>query len=102
MQEMYELKLELIRGCGATSINYWNISLLHRMREPFNLHRGIESFDEETSSNSFDEGTSTNNFDEEDEIFSMLNDLQAPIEHEEETEEGLENEMSFNIGVDIE
>ena len=36
-------------------------------------------------------------------MFGMLNDLQAPIEQEEETEEGrLEDEMSRNIGVDIE
>ena len=32
----------------------------------------------------------------------MLNDLQASIEHEEEMVEGLKNEMSLNIGVDIE
>uniref|UniRef100_A0A9I9E6G8 Uncharacterized protein n=1 Tax=Cucumis melo TaxID=3656 RepID=A0A9I9E6G8_CUCME len=31
MQEMYEFKLEFIRGCGTTSIDYWNILLLHRM-----------------------------------------------------------------------
>uniref|UniRef100_A0A9I9EFP9 Uncharacterized protein n=1 Tax=Cucumis melo TaxID=3656 RepID=A0A9I9EFP9_CUCME len=31
MQEMYEFKLELTRGCGMTSTNYWNISLLHIM-----------------------------------------------------------------------
>ena len=36
------------------------------------------------------------------ECLVMLNDLQASIEHEEETEEGLENKMSFNIEVDIE
>ena len=35
-------------------------------------------------------------------MLGMLNDLQAPIEHEEETEEGLKNEMSFNIGVEQE
>uniref|UniRef100_A0A9I9EIC1 Uncharacterized protein n=1 Tax=Cucumis melo TaxID=3656 RepID=A0A9I9EIC1_CUCME len=35
-------------------------------------------------------------------MFRMLNDLQAPIKQEEETEEGfLEDEMSRNIGVDI-
>uniref|UniRef100_A0A9I9EFK1 Transposase-associated domain-containing protein n=1 Tax=Cucumis melo TaxID=3656 RepID=A0A9I9EFK1_CUCME len=61
--------------------------------EPMNLHKGIKSFDE---------GTSSNHFNEEDEMFGMLNDLQALVEHEEEMEEGLENEMSFNIRVDIE
>ena len=40
--------------------------------EPVNLHRGIERFDEWTSSNPFNE---------EDEMFGMLNDLQASIEH---------------------
>ena len=35
-------------------------------------------------------------------MFSMLNDLQAPIEQEEETDEDrLNDEMSRNIGVDI-
>uniref|UniRef100_A0A9I9EJX4 Uncharacterized protein n=1 Tax=Cucumis melo TaxID=3656 RepID=A0A9I9EJX4_CUCME len=35
-------------------------------------------------------------------MFSMMNDLQAPIEHEEETEElRLKDEMTRNIGVDI-
>ena len=35
-------------------------------------------------------------------MFSMLNDLQASIEQEEKTKEGrLEDEMSRNIGVDI-
>ena len=31
-------------------------------------------------------------------MLGILNDLQAPIEHEEETKEVLENEMLFNIG----
>ena len=36
-------------------------------------------------------------------MFGMLNDLQAPIEQEKESEEGrLVYEMSRNIGVDIE
>uniref|UniRef100_A0A9I9E7Y9 Uncharacterized protein n=1 Tax=Cucumis melo TaxID=3656 RepID=A0A9I9E7Y9_CUCME len=26
---MFEFKLELIKGCGMTSIDYWNIPLLH-------------------------------------------------------------------------
>ena len=35
-------------------------------------------------------------------MFDMLNDLQAPIEHEEKTEElRLEDEMPMNVGVDI-
>ena len=70
--------------------------------EPVNLHRGIEDFDEGTSNNSFDERTNINPYHEENEMFDMLNDLQALIEHEEEIDEGLENEMSFNIGVVIE
>ena len=62
--------------------------------KPINLHRGIENFDE---------GTSSNPFPKEEEMFGMLNDLQAPIEQEEEIEEcRLENEISCNIGVDIE
>ena len=70
--------------------------------EPVNLHRCIESFYDGTSSNSLDEWTSSNHFQEEDEMFGMLNDLQALIEQEEETEEDLENEILFNIGGDIE
>ena len=36
-------------------------------------------------------------------MLGMLHDLQAPIEHEEETaEEGLENDISFNSGVEEE
>uniref|UniRef100_A0A9I9EJT5 Uncharacterized protein n=1 Tax=Cucumis melo TaxID=3656 RepID=A0A9I9EJT5_CUCME len=31
MQEMYEFKLELTRGCGTISIDYCNIFLLHIM-----------------------------------------------------------------------
>ena len=33
-------------------------------------------------------------------MLGMLHDLQAPIMHEKETEEGLENDMSFNSGVE--
>ncbi|TYK22152.1 acidic leucine-rich nuclear phosphoprotein 32 family member A-like [Cucumis melo var. makuwa] len=37
-----------------------------------------------------------------DDMFGMLNDLQAPIEYEEETEDSrLEEEMSMNVEVDI-
>ena len=60
--------------------------------EPVNyLYKGIESFDE---------GTGSNHFHEEDEMFGILNDLQASIEQEEKVKEYLLNEMPFNIRVD--
>ena len=59
-----------------------------------------ESFGEGTISNPVDEGINNNPFHEEDEMLDMLNDLQAPIEHR--GNEGLKNEISFSIGVDIE
>ena len=67
MQKMYKLNLRLIKGCGATSINNWNISLLAYTGwvyhgEPVILHRGIQRFDEGSSSNPFDEGTCNNHF----------------------------------------
>ena len=79
IQERHELNLGVMRGCGrhlliigiSPSYNDW---VYHG--EPVKLHRDIERFDEETSSNSFHE---------ENEMLGMLNDLQAPIEHEEET-----------------
>uniref|UniRef100_A0A9I9EDR2 Uncharacterized protein n=1 Tax=Cucumis melo TaxID=3656 RepID=A0A9I9EDR2_CUCME len=95
MREMYELKLELTRGCGMISTDYWNIPyytewVYHGESLSF---RGIENFKEETSSRQFDE---------EDDMFGMLNDLEVPIEQEEKTEEGrLEDEMPRNIRVDI-
>ena len=69
-----------------------------------NLHRDIQKiFYEGTSGgNLFDEGTNSNHFSEEKKMLGMLHALQALIEHVEESEEGLDNEMSFNSGVDIE
>ncbi|KAA0041993.1 uncharacterized protein E5676_scaffold306G002250 [Cucumis melo var. makuwa] len=47
------------------------------------------------------EGTSSNPFSKDNEMLGMLHDLQAPIEYEEEmAEEGLENDMSSNSGVE--
>ena len=64
--------------------------------EPVNLHRGIQRFDEGISnSNFFYEETISNPFPEENKMFSMFHDLQASIEHVEEINEGLENDMSF-------
>ena len=81
--------------------------------EPVNLYRGIERFDEGTSSDPFHGGTSSgpfhieetssNMFSKDNEMLEMLYDLQAPIEHEEETmKEGFENDMSFNSSVEEE
>ena len=64
-------------------------------------HGELASFNKRTKN--FDERTSSKHFHEEDDMFCMLNDLQAPIEQEKKTEEGcLEDEMLSNIRVDIE
>ena len=65
-----------------------------------NLCRGIERFDEGISSDPFHKGTNSNHFPEDNELLGMLHNLQAQIEHKEETKEGLENDMSFNSGVE--
>ena len=70
--------------------------------EPMNLHRGVERFDEGTGSDHFHEGTSSNHFLEDNEMLAMFHDLQAPIQYEEETKEGLENDMLFKSGVEQE
>ncbi|KAA0062863.1 GDSL esterase/lipase [Cucumis melo var. makuwa] len=71
--------------------------------------RSIERFDEETtsdpfhertSSDPFHEGTSSNSFPEDNKMLGIPHNLQAPIKHEKETEEGLENNISFNSGVE--
>ena len=62
MQEMYELKLELTRGCETTHLLTIKISpdytewMYHEESLSF---RVIENFEEGASSNPFDEGTSS-------------------------------------------
>ena len=83
-------------------------------KEIVNLYRGIERLDEGTSNDSFHEetsndpfhikGTHSNLFHEDNEMLEMLNDLQDSIEHDKEImeETDLENDMSFNSGVEEE
>ncbi|KAA0051873.1 CACTA en-spm transposon protein [Cucumis melo var. makuwa] len=67
MQETFEFKLELIRGCGTTSADCWNTPLLHRMGVSWRVisYRDTENFEEGTSSNPFNEGSSSRQFNEE-------------------------------------
>ncbi|KAL0559314.1 hypothetical protein IC582_003922 [Cucumis melo] len=60
--------------------------------ERVNLPRGLERV--ATHLHHDDEGTS--NLFEQNEMLDLLNDLQVPIENEEETEEAFENEMPFD------
>ena len=94
MQEMYELKLGLIRECRATFISDWNSPLLHRLGVSWGANElAVTSSMKELAIIRFLKTMK----------WWVCYNLQAPIEHEEETtKEGLENDMSFNSGVEQE
>ncbi|KAA0063234.1 GDSL esterase/lipase [Cucumis melo var. makuwa] len=70
-------------GSSPTAAAFFRLSVYHGELE--NLRKGIERVDE-----------GTNNLFQENEMLDLLSNLQVPIEHEEEMEEVLENEISFN------
>ena len=62
--------------------------------DPVNFHRGIEGLMKEPVVTLLMNELGNNPFDEEDEMFDMLSNLQASIEHERKIE--------ASIGIDIE
>ncbi|KAA0060239.1 uncharacterized protein E5676_scaffold275G00400 [Cucumis melo var. makuwa] len=103
--------------CGETFINHWNVLLLPKWMyhgELVDLYRDIERFDKGTSNDPFHkrtssepfhiEGAGNTLFSEDHEMLGMLHNLQGLIEQDEETAEeaSIENDMSFNNGVEEE